>query len=87
MLPRHFGAAEDRRPIVGALQLEVGARHDVREVVLDAQRVVRGHLDVEADRHAAGGGRSRRQDRTAAAELEDVGVHFEAPGPDSRRGR
>ena len=47
-----FGAAEDRRPIVGALQLEIGAGHDVREVVLDAQRVVRGDLDVEAERQA-----------------------------------
>ena len=56
-----LGAAEDGRPVVGALQPQIGAGDDVREVVLDPQRVVRGDLDVEAERQA----RRRRPAPTA----------------------
>ena len=59
-----LGAAEQHRRVVGPLQGEVGARLQGGEVVVDAQRARRPHLDVEADAAAhpriGGGGGQRR---------------------------
>ena len=56
-----LGAAEEQRPIVGALQPQVRARHHAGDVVLDPQAGRRDDPDVEAHRRRRRGRAGRER--------------------------
>ena len=70
------GAPEEHRIVVGAVERQVGARDDAREVVLEPQRARRLDLDVEAHRQR----RRLRRPRTGSSSPPEVSAKMSTLG-------
>ena len=79
-----LGVSEQQGLLISALQLELGTRDDVGDVVFHAQRRRRVDLEVESNRKR-GRRRRRHQRRRSPAQLEDVRVQLEPPAQTASR--